>query len=458
MIVGAGAMACTNKPSTESDVPTDLVVILVPGLRAEGSNSGAESQFWKKIGRTPDVRYTSAYAQTPSPRVSIGSMLTGMYPSAIPLCGRYVPREYDLQDRGQNEQAWCATIPPDRHTWPKVLSLYDYRTVLIRGPAPGAEHIDPAFNEVIEINSPQRNWVSDWPRMREKARSWWQANSDSPRLLVVLATDLELPALSRFFDESGMAPEYPGDKGAIAHPDVLRKRYTEEAAKAGTAIGGILEDLQVSDRPVWSVVTSTHGVSLGERSPPSAQERAQAYDHLKLPTTQILMDRTTHVPLALFGPTQRNKVVEDPVELIDVFPTLAGLSKATEPAQLQGDNLLSATDENPVAYSEFGDMLALRKDNLLLTFRCFLHNGTSLDPELTSRFEKAPLQGEFFSLHDVVKDSMQQENLQKSQPEQVETLRNALLNQRKGPGAPPPDALGAEELKALRLTPALGYW
>jgi len=363
-----------------------------------------------------------------------------------------------LQDRGQKEQAWCATIPTDRHTWPKVLSLYDYRTVLIRGPAPGSEHIDPAFNEVIEISSPQRNWVSDWPRMREKAQTWWQANADQPRLLVLLATDLELPALSRYFDEAGMAPEFPGDKGAIAHPDVLQKRYAQEAGKAGAAIGEILNDLQASSRPVWSVVTSTHGVSLGERSPPSAQERAQAYDHLKLPTTQILMDRTTHVPLALFGPGKRNQVVETPVELIDLFPTLAALSKATPPAQLQGDNLLGDPDEDPLAYSEFGDMLAIRQGKLLLTFRCFLHNGTSLDPELTSRFEKAPLQGEFFSLHDVVSDSMQQTNLQKSQPQQVEVLRNALLKQRKGPGAPPPDALGAEELKALRLTPALGYW
>ena len=151
--------------------------------------------------------------------------------------------------------------------------------------------------------------------------------------------------------------------------------------------------------------------------------------------------------------------MKKPVELLDLFPTLASLAGATRPARLQGDDLFAeAPDDNPISYAEFGDMLALREGDHLLTFRCYLHNGTSLDPELTHRFENADLTGEFFSLHNIQADPMQQKNLQGQELSKLQSMRNDLLAQRKGPGAPPPEALGDEQLKALRLTPALGYW
>jgi len=294
--------------------------------------------------------------------------------------------------------------------------------------------------------------------MARRAGEFWTADDSRPRLLVVLASDLELPPLQRFFQEAGLQPGNPGDKGAIAQPEVLRARYAETARGVGAGLKEVLAALPAGARSRHVVLTSTHGVSLGERAAPVAQERSLAYDHLKMPTTQILLDRTIHVPLVWWGPSLGKIDENAPVELLDLFPTLAALAGATPPARVQGSNLSSTSSPTPTAYAEFGDMLAWRAGEHLLTFRCFLHNGTSLDPELTLRFEKAALDGEFFSLHRVTEDPLQQQNLQTEDPQRTRSMRDALLAHRKGPGAPPPESLTPEALKALRLTPALGYW
>ena len=453
-----GLLAC-GSPDPTPDGPPDLIVLLAPGLRADSTGEkGAESALLDALGESPTHRFRAAYAQTPSPQVSIGSLLTGLYPSAIPLCGRYVPREYDLRDRGAQEEAWCVRLPAEHPTWPAVLSLYDYRTALIRGSAFGTDHVDPAFDQVYTAEREPPDWQTPWGDVARRAGEFWKADESRPRLLVILASDLELPPLQRFFEEAGLKSDTPGDKGAIAHPEVLRKRYAETAGGVGAGLKQVLAVLPAGSRARHVVLTSTHGVSLGERAAPVAQERSLAYDHLKMPTTQILLDRTIHVPLVWWGPNLGTVDENAPVELLDLLPTLAALAGATPPARVQGSNLFSASTSEPIAYSEFGDMLALRSGEHLLTFRCFLHNGTSLDPELTLRFEKAALDGEFFSLHRVTDDPLQQQNLQTKDPQKTRAMRDALLAHRKGPGAPPPESLTPEALKALRLTPALGYW
>jgi arylsulfatase A-like enzyme len=455
----AGLLAC-GKPAPHPEGPPDLIVLLAPGLRADSAKgeTGAETALLDALGEAPTHRFRAAYAQSPSPQVSMGSLLTGLTPSAIPLCGRYVPREYDLRDRGAKEAAWCARLPVKHPTWPAVLSLYDYRTALIRGSAFGTEHVDPAFDQVLHVEGEPPTWQTSWEVVVRKAGEFWAADDSRPRLLVVLASDLELPPLQRFFEEAGLQSDTPGDKGAIAHPETLRKRYAETAGEVGAGLKKVLAALPAGPRSRHVVLTSTHGVSLGERAAPAAQERSLAYDHLKMPTTQILLNRTIHVPLVWWGPALGNVDENAPVELLDLFPTLAALAGATPPVRVQGSDLFSKSTAEPTAYSEFGDMLAWRSGEHLLTFRCFLHNGTSLDPELTRRFEKAALGGEFFSLHRVTDDPLQQQNLQSKDMQRVRAMRDALLAHRKGPGAPPPDSLTPEALKALRLTPALGYW
>lgn len=122
-------LACmTDAPPRHAlpEHPPDIVLIVLSGLRADVGEDGAEAALYRGMNMSPNLRFTNAYAQSCTPFASLGSLLTGRYPSAIPLCGTYDPNS--LVPRESNETAWCATIPEQTWTLPEVLGVYGYRT------------------------------------------------------------------------------------------------------------------------------------------------------------------------------------------------------------------------------------------------------------------------------------------------------------------------------------------
>jgi arylsulfatase A-like enzyme len=172
-----------------------------------------------------------------------------------------------------------------------------------------------------------------------------------------------------------------------------------------------------------------------------------------------LTDRTLHVPLAWVHPGPP-RVLEQPVELLDLMPTLLALAGAVPPHGLPGQDLLAANlveDPAAIAYAERGDMLALRQGGRLLVMRAVVHHMASLDPYLTEILACPGLVGGV-RLHDVLADPWQEVDLVRAYPEEALARRAALRAVRVGPGAPPPALLEGERLLRLRLTQAEGYW
>jgi arylsulfatase A-like enzyme len=169
------------------------------------------------------------------------------------------------------------------------------------------------------------------------------------------------------------------------------------------------------------------------------------------------------VPLALYA-SPNAKAGErrdraDVVELTDIFPTFAALAQVLAPASLPGRDLFAGPPAEPrYGYAEFGDMLAVRSANHLLMARLWMHGGTALDPEITTRLVNRPPQGSTFALHDIVKDPMQTTDLVTTDTEAARLLYTAMVERRTGPGAPPEGALSAEQIEALRTAGALNYW
>ena len=105
-------------------------------------------------------------------------------------------------------------------------------------------------------------------------------------------------------------------------------------------------------------------------------------------------------------------------------------------------------------------MIALRRGEFLLVFRCSLHNSTALDPTVTEQL-KAPLASVppgHYALYDVVKDPLQTQNLRASHPAKIAELRARMLAIRTGAAAPPAGTLTPQRLWALRMAPSDGYW
>jgi hypothetical protein len=477
-------------------VPPDVLVVLVPGLRADAAGQpGAEAAFLAAFDGWPRRRFTAAHAQSASAWVSLGSLLTGRYPGAIPLCGR-------VSDDPGTEQPWCSTLPPDLPTLPGVLELYGYRTAILASSSTGAPPHAEGFQRSLLVE-PQGG-RSDWTALAHQLADL--RGGPEPLFAVLLLDDLAVqrrPDLRQAIGLSaqpspcelgGQRPGHPradGGAGVEVGPDDrppesalscrpdrwdpaedglpgepvhswpwgeldparVREVYAEEAAALGRGVAGLLGDPLAPDAP-RVVLSALHGISLGESSGSEPVPKAFAWSGL-------LLDRTLRVPLVMLGYGPPSPVpVAQPVELIDLLPTLLARTEARIPAGLSGRDLLApgaTVDPASVAYAEYGDMLYLRQGPWALTMRTVSHRGTALDPALTAGLEQPVTDGSY-RLHNVLMDPFQERDRKAEQPALAEQLRALMAATRTGPAAPPDDPGTAARLLELRLQGSEGYW
>ena len=420
--------------------PADLVLVLENGLRADLGAPGADAAFAAGLGRAPLLRYDAACAQSVHPFLSMGSLLTGRYPSAIPLCS--IPGGPDVK-----AAPWCASFPEAAPTLPEVFSIYGYRTALAITTPHLREHASLVgeFPDLIEAAS--------LSALVDASLAWWTGAAGSPRLLVVVDD------LAESLRTTG--PRAPPGQEATLSP-ALVAAYNTAAGERGVHIGKLLAGVEphAGGREVWSFVGSAHGVSLSETSgTPSLPLQSVQHD--------IVLERTIHVPLRVFGPAsawtgggEPPLVISDVHELVDLLPTFAHLGRVMPPADLAGKDLFL---EDPNAgergcYAEFGDMLAVRSRQYLLLARFWAHGGTALDPEMTRKLQERPNPGSTFLLHDVAADPMQEHNLVTERQDVAAAHYEQLLQLRTGPGSPPAGGLTREQVEALRASGALSYF
>ncbi len=467
-------LACTASPPP----PPDIVVVLLEDLRADVLPPAAARALLEEAG-IEGTSLPSAYAQSVHEFLSLGSLLTGRYVSAIPLCSRPGSSE---RGRPVRSLPWCVRPPPSSPTLGEVPQLYGYRAALFTADLPDAALLVHGWrHEDLPADGrdepPEEAVDRTWEGLATRAAAWWNEDPGRPRLLV-LEAPLMVPALEErwvqvYFDRDlpaeekarriaadpdrygRLAPDMPWPFRDAAFLEARRREYLAAARHAGRGIRSALESLP-TDRPRGLVLTSLHGMSLGETTGSGTPEQTIAG------RWRVLLDRTLHVPLVVDPPAGHEvRVTDEPVELVDLFPTIAAWAGARPPADLPGRDLATAEpDPEPTAYAEFADMLALRKGRWFLVFRHQDHTATSLDPKLTWHLRNS-LAGEYrdsFHLHDLVADPAQAHDLFRPEDPVFLELRQDLLALRTGPAAPPSGALDPERVQALRDAGALEYW
>jgi arylsulfatase A-like enzyme len=461
--VAIGCSAPTTEPAPRAPAPgdqapavteqPDLVLFLTSGLRADvDGQPGAEAAFVQALDLGPTLRFPSAYAQSSSTFVSLGSTLTGLYPAAVPLCGI----DYSAELAGTaGGSAWCTELRAERYSLPEVLGLYGYHTALIAtGQASAGRYAGEFQHTDLELDR-DRSPEQAWRALADSASSWWDANADAPRLLVVVR-----PGDNWMGELGGPRTVEPG-RAAVTTPEQQQAaavRYAEVAGELGQGTQRVLDALSHQPgRERWTAVSSLHGLSLLEPQGFN-DEPVDTWDH------NTLLDRTLRVPLLLAGPgvPTDGAVQEQVVELSDLFPTFATLAGATPPAELHGEDLLaiaSPGDPKAWAYAELGDMLTVRQGDLMLVFRTFLHDRPSLDPELDKLLrESKPSQVPYYTMHDVVADPGQHQDLCRERPEDLGQMRALMQAIRSGPGAVAPDSMDAQKVWDLRMSRTQSYW
>jgi len=316
----AAALLSVSGCSSPQPAQPNVVLIVIDTLRADrlgcyGHPSDASAAI-DELARE-GVRFDRAIAQSSWTRSSLGSLVTSRLPRSL----------------GIYKEQWDA-LDPSHETLAEVLSTAGYATF-------GAT-ANPNTNEIFGfaqgfdryIDSVQGlEWVgavgeSDFPmptadQIFGQAEAWVEQLPAGPAYLELNV--MEVHEHWRYEQEEGQ-----------------ESRYLQAIREVATAIDCFVATLLA--RPGWDdtliVIASDHGEGLD--SHPGVRASA---GHGRL-----LYESQLRVPLILHHPTDatlRGQVVERPVRLMDLAPTILDYLELPIPAAFDGRSLLQLLGESP---------------------------------------------------------------------------------------------------------------
>jgi arylsulfatase A-like enzyme len=332
------------------------------------------------------LRFTEARSPAAWTLPGHASLFTGMYPSrhgarlagawlpgesidgrrrvAFPLAPSAVTLAEVLRDRGYQTGAFVANFSYLYRDWglAQGFARYDDAPGLLLRLSPHAmrfaRHFAPGFllkpfRAAPEINAAALTWLD-------------QAPAGRPVLLFVNYMEPHQPWLAPA-PYDGWARGLPdatrlAEKNLYTHEvrdlreserAFITANYDGQLAAMDAALGELLDALRARGRyeNALVIVTADHGEFLGEHG---------QVGHIG----RMLYEPVLHVPLVvkLPGADHRRGVVETPVQLVDVLPTVVEATGATLPAGVQGEPLLAVThaslaeeEINPFLVSHYGE-------------------------------------------------------------------------------------------------------
>ncbi len=302
------------------------------------------------------VRFTRAYANASWTRASMGSLLTGEYPSVHGAVGRPDPL-----------RAGVTTLATQ-------LRARGYRTAaIIANPNIGSTFgFAAGFDEFVELYEPHAGHQAVQPeqliataeRVVDRAQEWLHHNTATPFFLLVFTIDPHAPYTPPAPYNSMYDPDYQGTvdgsfkslfglallgktppEREIRH---LLALYHGEATFNDAQLGRLLTTLDSDQRLADSTlvaVTADHGEEFWEHG---------ARDH-----GHTLYEELIHVPLIIRSPRSLagGTVINNVVQLADIAPTLLRLAGGTPSSGAGHDlsGLMTGRESTPPAASVFAE-------------------------------------------------------------------------------------------------------
>ncbi len=362
----AAEVALPPLPDGPRRPDADVLLITVDALRAD--HVGA---YGYPRATTPNIdalaargtRFTRAYAQAPHTSYSVASMLTGKY---FPTLARLAPSE--------------------RHEpLAAVLRTYGWRTAAFYPPA------------VFFVDS-------------HKLKSYAETNFDFEYVkFEYLDANRRVKQIFSYYDQVQprrafvwvhfFEPHEPYDQRegfSFGNSDI--DRYDSEIAYTDAAVGRLIAAVRKRQPNTVVVIAADHGEEFDE--------------HGGRYHGSTLYDEQLRVPLIISIPGIAAHVVDGPVELLDIAPTLLNLLDIPVPVRMRGTDLgpwlgmpPAPAARLPPAFAEVEDkrMVVDGTDKLL----CDLHWGSC-------------------AYYDLAADPREQTNLAEARPERAAALRGIL--------------------------------
>ena len=276
----------------------DVLFVSIDALRADHVGAyGYARPTTPNIDRLAKggVRFDAAYCPTPHASYSVTSMMTGKYMRPLLALG----------------------VGEDSDTWAGILRQYGYRTAAFYPPA--VFFIDEARFTAFRdrgLDFEYRKVEFAAPELRVKQVDDYLARApqSSPVFLWVHLFEPHEPYV--------MHPEHPfGDPSAPKPMDA----YDSEIAAADAALGTIVDHVRRQRPHVVTIVAADHGEEFGEHG--GRYHGTSVYDE------------QVRVPLVMHAEGVPSGVVGQPVQTIDILPTVLAALKIPRPARVRGRDL-----------------------------------------------------------------------------------------------------------------------
>jgi len=326
-VAGLVSAQVRTKPS-----PPNVFLITIDTLRADH----VHCYGYEKI-KTPaldalaadGVRFSQAFTPSPITNTSHTTILTGLLPSshgvtdfAIPLASSHATWAELLKGKGYHTGAFIGAV------------ILDAKSL-----APGLDRGFDFYDNFPEHSESKSRWGRVERRgmdVVQHAETWLTAHPAGPRFVWVHVYD----------------PHDPYEPPA-PYSEIYKDRlYDGEIAYADSALGNFIQYLKKS---AWYensviIVVGDHGEGLGE--------------HHEETHGIFLYDSTTHVPLIVKLPRQRNagKVIEAQVRTLDILPTALDLAGVAASGVLDGKSL------TPYFSGDTSDRVAIGETDYPLRF------------------------------------------------------------------------------------------
>ena len=351
--------ACTSTGFVDEG-PQQVILITIDTLRGDhvGATSGRTLTPALNRFAADAVRYDDAVTNSTVTRASHASMLSGLY-----------PWRHGVRDN-------VTELAADVSTLASVLKEHGFETGGIISSIPlqtfdaSFEFFDDAFDRT-DINRP--NLVYGSPeRATRVAQEWLTANraesfflwvhyfpphgpyTPPPEFRTVDRTSGERLPIARRNYQAGAVPAYQ-ELAGITDPEIYRSRYGANVRYVDFHAGvllSIVKNLEIYDRAMI-VVTSDHGESLGEHN--------WYFTH-----GNLVYREQGHVPLLvkLPGNERSGSAVTDPVQAVDIAPTVLEVLGLVDTMPVDGESLLR-TDPRRLRFTESTDGELRQAPNVL---------------------------------------------------------------------------------------------
>jgi len=330
-----GAVSCESAPSARPN----FVLLVVDTLRADRLSYAGYAQASPAFDALAkrSVRFSRAYANAPWTLPSLASLFTSQIGSrhrvvmwGTPLGPEHVTLSEVLRDAGYRTAARTANVLFGLESG--FQQGFDSYQVVSTPGAAGKRSSSPFRNAPARSVSERGvKWMLGLRREEPdtpffaylhymEPHTPYECRPNAAPACAARAADLSerLHAVQWNFDEA--------EREAIAH------LYDGEVAKMDRGLGEILRALENQGlrENTWVIVTSDHGEQLG---------RGGVYLHGKS------LDRAEiQIPLLFSAPDGRPALVDTPVSLIDVAPTILELAGVDVPDSFEGRSLVPALE------------------------------------------------------------------------------------------------------------------